>query len=73
LGHAILHPKENCYFLRTHTLLNTKLEVEANKFAVEFLIPDEILTEYLKYKECSIEQVSRLLGYQKKLIELRLK
>ena len=35
LGHAILHPKENCYFLRTHTLLNTKLEVEANKFAAD--------------------------------------
>ena len=73
VGHALLHPKENCYFLRNHTLLNTRTEIEANKFAVEFLIPDELLTEYFRYQEYSIEQTARFLGYQKELIELRLK
>lgn len=73
VGHALLHPKENCYFLRNHTLLNTRTEIEANKFAVGFLIPDELLTEYFRYQEYSIEQTARFLGYQRELIELRLK
>ena len=38
LGHAILHRKEDCYFIRNKTLLlNSKNEIEANKFAVELL------------------------------------
>lgn len=74
LGHAIMHPRENCYFIKYKTLLlSTRKEIEANKFAVEFLIPDDTLYKYLKYQECTIEQTARILGYQKELIELRLK
>ena len=69
LGHAILHRKENCYFIRNKTLLlNSKKEIEANRFAMELLLPDSFLEEY---KEFTIEQISRLTGYHKKLIELR--
>lgn len=71
LGHAIMHPKENCYFIRSKTLLlNSKTETEANKFAIELLISDDSLNEYA---ECTIEQLSRIYGYNQKLIELRLK
>lgn len=71
LGHAILHRTQNCYFIRHRTLLSgDKFEVEANKFAVELLIPDDSLAEYA---ECTIEQLSRIYGYHQKLIELRLK
>lgn len=74
LGHAIMHPKANTPFLLANTYQSVdKLEIEANKFAVEFLITDETLYEYLKYQEYTLDQVSRLLGYQKELIELRLK
>lgn len=74
LGHAVMHPKANTPFLLANTYQSVdKLEIEANKFAVEFLIADNILYEYLKYQEYTIEQVARLLGYQKELIELRLK
>lgn len=74
LGHAILHPKANTPFLMAHTYQSVdKLEVEANKFAVEFLIPDDVLTEYFKYQDYTIDQVARTLGYHKELIELRLK
>ena len=70
LGHAILHPKENCYFIRNKTLLlNSKTELEANKFAMELLISDEFLEENKRY---TIEQLSRMTGYHQKLIELRL-
>lgn len=71
LGHAIMHRKENCYFIRNKTLLlNSKNEIEANTFAAELLIPDEVILENYNY---TTEQLSRLLGYEKALIELRLK
>ncbi|SDH22721.1 protein of unknown function [Aneurinibacillus thermoaerophilus] len=44
LGHAVLHPKSNTPFLRANTLFSVeKLEVEANTFAVELLLPDEVI------------------------------
>lgn len=70
LGHAILHRKENCYFIRNKTLLlNSKKEIEANRFAMELLIPDSLLEEY---REFTIEQISRITGYHQKLIELKM-
>ena len=74
LGHAILHPRENCYFIKHKTLfLNSRKEQEANTFAINLLVPDDLITEYMRYQECTIDQLSRILGYQKELIELRLK
>lgn len=73
LGHAILHPDSNTPFLTRNTYLSVdKLESEANKFAVEFLIPDDVLYEYIHDYKYSAELISRILGYQKELIELRL-
>lgn len=70
LGHAIMHPKENCYFIRNKTLLlNSKIEIEANKFAMELLISDEFLEESKCY---TINQISRMTGYHENLIRLRL-
>ena len=70
LGHAILHPNASTPFLRSKTFLSVdKLETEANTFAVNLLIPDETILENLNY---TTDQLSRLLGYNRKLIELRL-
>ena len=70
LGHAIMHPKENCYFLENRTMiLVSKNELEANKFAMELLISNESLMEYSDY---TINQLSKIYGYHEKLIELRL-
>lgn len=71
LGHAILHPNASTPFLRSKTLFSVdKLEIEANTFATNLLIPDTVITE-----NCNLttEQLSRLLGYEQALIELRLK
>ena len=71
LGHAILHPNASTPFLRSNTLLSVdKLEQEANLFATILLIPDELILENHNY---TTMQLSRLLGYEEKLIELRLK
>lgn len=48
LGHALLHPKINCNFMQNKTLLLTcKIEREANLFACELLINDNILGNYI--------------------------
>lgn len=71
IGHAIMHPDSNNPFLRGNTYLSVnRLEVQANKFAVELLIPDSLLLEYWHF---STEQIARLTGYREELIELRLK
>lgn len=71
LGHSILHPNLNTPFLVKHTFFSkNKYENEANKFAMELLIPDDFLKEN---NDCTIEQLSRMTGYHEKLIELRLK
>ena len=68
LGHAILHKKQNCYFIRNKTLLlNSKTEIEANLFAAELLINNNIILEHPDY---TTSQLSRLLGYEEQLIRL---
>ena len=55
----------------TRTYFNTnKFEIEADTFAMDLLISDDDLKEYPNY---TTEQLSRFLGYEKRLIELRLK
>jgi len=47
LGHAILHPTHNTSFLRDNTLFSVnKFERQANKFAIELLLPDEVVHSY---------------------------
>ncbi|WP_304153661.1 ImmA/IrrE family metallo-endopeptidase [Megamonas hypermegale] len=70
LGHAVLHPKSNTPFLKNQTLFSIdKLEIEANRFAVELLISDEDITEM---KHLTIEQMAAYFGVHKQLIKLRL-
>lgn len=71
MGHMFLHKKSNAIFMDTRTQFNTsKYEIEANRFAMELLLPDNILIEYQEY---TTEQISRITGYSQNLIELRLK
>ena len=71
LGHALLHRKENCAFIKNKTLLLTSgIEREANEFAAYLLISDDTLLEYSDYTQ---DQFCRCTGYPKELIELRLR
>ncbi|TKI72348.1 ImmA/IrrE family metallo-endopeptidase [Lysinibacillus mangiferihumi] len=46
LGHYIQHEDINTSFLKKHTLFSTdKIEIEANTFAVELLLPDDLFLE----------------------------
>lgn len=47
LGHSTLHPDLNTPFMMSNTFLSVdKIEREADRFAAELLIPDEIFKEY---------------------------
>jgi Zn-dependent peptidase ImmA (M78 family) len=71
LGHMLLHKKANAIFMDSRTQLNTtKYEIEADRFAIDLLISDIDIEEHLDF---STMQFSRLFGYNKRLIELRLK
>ena len=71
LGHMYLHKKSNSIFLDSRTQLNTtKYEHEADKFAIDLLVSDDIIETHLDY---TTEQLARALGYDKKLIAIRLK
>lgn len=71
MGHMFLHKRANTIFMDTRTGLNTdRYENEADTFAMDLLVDDDTLAEYQQY---SIEQLSHILGYEQRLIELRLK
>ncbi len=70
LGHALLHRKENCAFIKNKTLLLTSgIEREANLFAAYLLITDDMLLDYADFTK---EQFCNSTGYPMELIELRL-
>lgn len=70
LGHIILHKGSNAIFMDTNTFfVRNKLENQANKFAIELLITDDDICEYSDF---TVSQLSRIFGYEKNLIELRL-
>jgi Zn-dependent peptidase ImmA (M78 family) len=60
-GHHKLHPKINTPYLKANTFFTvSKIEQQANQFAVEFLIPDELLLEgftvYQSAEMCGVPQ-----------------
>ncbi|AJQ60527.1 putative immunity region protein 2 [Bacillus thuringiensis serovar morrisoni str. 4AA1] len=62
LGHAVLHPKANTPFLRNQTFFSVdRLEIEANTFAVELLLTDEMISAY-KDTRLSIQEVAEIHG-----------
>ncbi|OOZ75713.1 hypothetical protein BHL35_28390 [Bacillus cereus] len=62
LGHALLHPKANTPFLRNQTFFSVdRLEIEANTFAVELLLTDEIVSTY-EDTRLSIQEVAEIHG-----------
>ena len=71
LGHALLHPKANTPFLRNKTLYSVdRLEIEANTFAVELLLSDEMISEY-KNTNLSIQEVAEIHGIPQEFARLK--
>lgn len=69
LGHAILHAKSNVYFNNSKTyLLQSKLESDADLFASELLLDDNLLQNYQGY---SLETISNSTRIDTKYLKLK--
>jgi len=72
LGHALMHPKENRFFLHRSTFLNCdKLEREANLFAACLLIQENDAREFL-HSGATVNQISAITGVSVPLVEERM-
>ena len=71
LGHALLHHDINTTFLKSKTFFSTsKIEREANTFAVELLIPDSDLSEF-QDTNLSIYDAAEMYGVPKEVCMLK--
>ncbi|OLN21615.1 hypothetical protein BTO30_14130 [Domibacillus antri] len=71
LGHAVLHPKANTPFLKRNTLFSVeRMEVEANTFAVELLLPDEKIIEYSD-SNYTLYQIGEMHGIPREIVTLK--
>lgn len=70
MGHVLLHPKTNTYFLRTNTRFSVgSFEYEANAFAACFLISREMIEENREY---TVGQMAAMFGIPEDWMQLRL-
>ncbi|MBU3158342.1 ImmA/IrrE family metallo-endopeptidase [Clostridium frigoris] len=71
LGHAILHSNMSIsYFIENPLQVKNKFEIQADKFAAEILINNDIKDQ--GYGELNIEQISSLIRVPAKLIKYKL-
>lgn len=71
LGHAVLHPELSTSFLRKNTLFcMDKIEREANEFAVELLLSDEVLYTY-QGTDATIYEAAAAYGIPKEVVHLK--
>lgn len=72
LGHAVLHTKLNILFLERNTFcVKSKFEIEANRFASDLIIPDDLISHYPSY--FNLEQIAASEGLPIELLELKFK
>lgn len=70
LGHMQLHRNLNTVFMDTRTYNpHSRFERQANTFAVELLLPDDLLREY---PDCSIYQLAQSVGVPEEFVEMKL-
>lgn len=71
LGHALLHPRSSTPFLRKNTFYSIdKMEVEANTFAVELLLPDSELKAHTD-TSLSLEEIAGMHGIPREVARLK--
>lgn len=68
IGHSVMHPKCNTLFLQNTLFSTDRLEIQANKFAIELLLPDSTL---LKHPDYTIQNWAFLYRLPVEIIELK--
>lgn len=68
LGHALLHPDSNSFFIKSSTAFEMgKFERQADRFAVCLLI--QPLKERTDFPEMSVDKISCITGIDRRLLE----
>lgn len=70
IGHSLLHPDQNTLFLQNTFFSADRLEIEANRFAIELIMSDEDIQEHWEY---TLNEWSMFYGLPPEIIELRFK
>lgn len=68
LGHSNMHWKNDCYFYGSTLFLKCKEEIEANTFAAELLIPDNLIYENPGMTQ---SQLARIAGYDERIMQFK--
>lgn len=69
LGHAVLHHGLSLPYLRAHTLFSPAIyERQANIFAVELLMPDDLIKEM---SGCTLDKIAKSMGIPDGLVYLK--
>lgn len=68
LGHAVLHGEEYYFFTWGDGFYRNRAEIEAHKFAVELLVPDQVIFDHPGY---TISQLAKLTGYTERLLNFK--
>lgn len=69
LGHALMHTKSNLYFNNSNTFFNqNRHEIEADTFAAELLISDDLLNEY---EDFCLEVIADCEGIDYRYLKLK--
>lgn len=73
LGHSTCHPEVNTPFMRSNTYFSIdKIEHQANRFAVELLLTDDLVQEYLA-EQMTIYEIAALHQIPVELVKLKFK
>lgn len=71
LGHGVLHPRLNTPFLRKDTIFSVdRFEREANAFAVELLLPDDLWFSFIRNR-VPLYEISRITGIHEEILKLK--
>lgn len=71
LGHAILHTKNNCFYLKHNTYMKvSNFETEANEFAAELLLSENDLKEVIDM-QLNLDQMACYFRVPKELIQFK--
>ena len=68
IGHSLLHPEKGAFMLKTSLFATDRQEVEADKFAIELLLPDSMVNDNIDY---TVDNWAAVLGLPREIIELR--
>lgn len=71
LGHAVVHPDLSTPFYQSNTLFSKdKFELQANIFAAELLIPDDLIYR-TEYEGFTARQIAYAEGLDEELVKLK--